>query len=261
MISLAERIKGFRKSAGISQEELSDLLKVSRPAISQIESGRRKLSASELIRLARIFGTSIDVLVDAKNEPRIVMEGGEEMKRPQPEVRISVPQRNLKKFREVLLYILNQVGSKPNVGQTVIYKLLYFIDFDYYERHERQLIGARYQKNRFGPTPMEFASVVKRMIDADEMVPVRSKYFKYPQTKYLPLRAPDLSELTADEMKVIDEVLAKHSDKTAAQISEYSHGDVPWLATKDDGIIRYESVFYRTSAYSVRTYSDDIPED
>ncbi|QQS18171.1 hypothetical protein IPL68_06065 [Candidatus Saccharibacteria bacterium] len=44
------------------------------------------------------------------------------------------PQTNPEKLREVLLYVLGKVGAKPNVGETVLYKLLYFIDFDYYEK-------------------------------------------------------------------------------------------------------------------------------
>ena len=77
-------------------------------------------------------------------------------KKKEREIRIDVPQKNLKKFKEVLLYILEKVGSKSNVGMTVLYKLLYFIDFDYYEKFEEQLIGATYIKNHFGPTPVEF---------------------------------------------------------------------------------------------------------
>jgi len=30
---------------------------------------------------------------------------------------------------------------------TVLYKILYFIDFDYYEKYEEQLMGALYIKN------------------------------------------------------------------------------------------------------------------
>ena len=43
---------------------------------------------------------------------------------------------------------------------TVLYKLLYFIDFDYYEKFEEQLVGATYIKNHFGPTPVEFKKIV-----------------------------------------------------------------------------------------------------
>lgn len=61
------------------------------------------------------------------------------------------------------MYILKKVGAKPNVGQMVLYKLLYFIDFDYYELFETQLMGLQYIKNHYGPTPVAFAKLVKDM--------------------------------------------------------------------------------------------------
>jgi uncharacterized phage-associated protein len=96
------------------------------------------------------------------------------------------------------------------------------------------------------------------MIDNKEIEKVKSQYFAFPQTKYLPLRPPDLSKLNAQELEVIDKVLDKLSDKNATQISEYSHRDVPWMTAIEGGKIEYESVFYRTPEYSVRQYGDDI---
>ena len=174
-------------------------------------------------------------------------------------MRISVPQKNLKKFKEVLLYILYRVGAKPNIGETVIYKLLFYIDFDYYERYEEQLIGATYIKNHFGPTPKEFVKIVEKMENDGELIRVKDKYFSHPQTKYLPLREPNLSVVNGREVELIDEVLNKLSDMNATQISEYSHHDVPWLTTDEGKIIPYESVFYRTPPYSVRNYSAGKP--
>jgi uncharacterized phage-associated protein len=149
--------------------------------------------------------------------------------------------------------MLNKVGSKPNIGETVLYKLLYFTDFDFYEKYEEQLIGATYIKNYYGPTPVEFEKIVAEIMDK-EIIKVKSKYYDYPQRKYLPLRKADLSKLRANEIEVIDKVLDKLSDMNAKQISDYSHDDVPWLTTKDNEVIEYESVFYRTPIYSVREY-------
>lgn len=88
--------------------------------------------------------------------------------------RIDVPESNVKKFKEVLLYVLEKVGAKPNVGQTVIYKLLYFIDFDYYELYEKQLTGAKYIKDHDGPTPQDFSKIVKQMQKAGEIEVVKT---------------------------------------------------------------------------------------
>lgn len=258
MIEPGKRIRELRKKLGISQERLAEKLGISRPAISQIENGERKICAEELQKLAEIFNMSVDSLLNPEKEPVVIVRDVKASYNTKPQIRINVPQKNLEKFKEVFLYILNKVGSKPNIGETVIYKLLYFIDFDYYEKYEEQLIGATYIKNRYGPTPLEFKKIVEKMIKEKEIEKVDSKYFEYPQTKYLPLRKPDFAKLKATEIEVVDEVLNKLSDMNANQLSEYSHNDVPWLTTEEDKTIEYEAVFYRTPPYSVREYSEDI---
>jgi transcriptional regulator with XRE-family HTH domain len=255
---LGLRLKAFREAAGISQQELAEKLAISRPTISQIESGDRKVAADELIKLSQIFNLSVDGLLDLEKQPKVMLAGDREKKPVKTRLRINVPQKNLEKFKEVLLYILDRAGSKSNVGETVIYKLLYFMDFNFYEKYEEQLIGATYRKNHYGPTPIEFKKIVDKMIAAKEIEKVESSYFSHPQTKYLPLRKPDLSGIKANEIAIIDEVLHRFSDMNAKQISDYSHGDVPWLTAENGGIIEYESVFYRTAPYSVREYGRDI---
>ena len=254
---IGKRIKSLRERAGYSQEKLANLLKISRVSLSQIETGGRKISAEEVARLSKIFNVTSDILLDLQKEIEVFLESTEQPKKQKQGIRINVPQKNLDKFKEVLLYILNKVGSKPNIGESVLYKLLYFIDFNYYEMYEEQLIGATYIKNNYGPTPKEFIVVIEEMLGYKDIVKVADKYFQYPQRKYLPLRPPDLSGLKANELKMIDEVLEKYSDMNAKQMSECSHKDVPWLTTDDGEIIDYESVFYRTPEYSVRTYSEE----
>ena len=260
MSQLGARIRQIRGSLGLSQQGLAEKLAVPRPSVSQIEKGERKVSAEELKKLAEIFNMSIDALLDARKEPQVtIREKGEAyITEPAPQMRINVPQKNLQKFKEVLVYILNSVGAKANVGETVIYKLLYFIDFDYYEKCEEQLIGATYLKNKWGPTPVEFRKIAEQMIAKGEIIEVKNKYFEYPQRKYLPLRRPDLSILKGSEIQVIDDVLCRLSDWTARQISEYSHNDVPWLTAEEGKAIEYESVFYRTAPYSVREEDDAV---
>ncbi|MEK6698875.1 MAG: type II toxin-antitoxin system antitoxin SocA domain-containing protein [Nitrospirota bacterium] len=254
---IGHRIKELREKVGMSQDALAKHMKLPRPAISQIESGARKIATDELIKFSQIFHVTVDDLLNPGKEPEVRLHEGREEKAPKPQMRISVPQKNLQKFKEVLLYILNKVGAKQNIGETVIYKLLYFMDFDFYEKYEEQLIGATYQKNKYGPTPIEFAKIVEQMTVREEIMKVKSEYFNYPQTKYLPLRTPDLTKLTATEVEVIDDVLNRLSDMNASQISAYSHGDVPWVTTNDGDAIEYESVFYRTPPYSVRAYAEE----
>lgn len=251
---IGKKVNDLRKSKDVSQQSLANYLGISRPAITQIEKGERYLTPEEILKLSEYFNISPNELINPKVKTEVIIQVAENLPRAEESLRISIPQKNLQKFKEVLLYILNKVGAKPNIGETVLYKILFYIDFDYYERYEEQLIGATYIKNHFGPTPKEFIRIVEKMERDKELTRLKDKYFTHPQTKYLPLREPDLSILSGREVEFIDEVLNKLSDMNAIQISEYSHNDVPWLTTDEGKVIPYESVFYRTPPYSVRNY-------
>jgi len=256
---LSKFIQQLRKRHGFTQEFMATELGISRPTYLQIERGERDITVTEAKKLADLFAINFnDFLQGQDTSAKLdVKKGAREPKGKKQEMRISVPQKNIAKFREVLLYILSRVGSKPSVGEVVICKLLYFIDFDFYEKYEEQLIGATYIKNHYGPTPVEFKTIVDDMIQKGEVVKVKGKYFNHMQTKYLPVRDPDLTKLKdARELHHIDEVIARLSDKNAVELSEYSHEDVPWIIAEENKPLDYEAVFYRTPKTSMRNYAE-----
>ena len=260
---LFQTIKKLRLRNDFSQEFMAEELGMSRPTYMQTEKGERELTVSEAQKLASIFSMSLeDFLAGRENPvPKIKLEKNikrVKSKKIKQEMRISVPQENIVKFKEVLLYILEKVGARPNIGETAIYKLFYFIDFDYYEKFEEQLIGAKYIKNHFGPTPIEFKKITDRMITSGEIEKVKSKHFQYEQKKYLPRRSADLKVLSAQEIQHIDEVLNRLAWKNATELSEYSHSDTPWRVHKIGEEISYETVFYRDDDHSVRNYEDEL---
>ena len=254
---MANNLKNLLSGHGISQEDLAEVFGISRPTAAKIIAGENEMTVSQVRKLAEALGvTSGEVLGEEK--PREVVLGKREHRaRPQRE-RISVPAEKAEKFKNVLLYITKKIGALPNVGQTVLYKILYFCDFDYYEKFEEQLIGARYIRNHYGPTPVAFAKIVKEMIADGEIEEIKTKYFKNDQTKYIPVKEPDLSMLSARELDHIDEEIKRLGSKTAAELSDFSHKDVPWIATPEGEEIPYEAVFYRTDDTSVRKYDDQV---
>ncbi len=256
---LSKKIKELRKEQGFSQEYIAQKLGLSRPTYMQIEKGERELTVPEAKQLADIFGLQlVNFLMGSKfTEPEVTLEKDVRKKEKQ-DIRIIMPRANVDKFKEVFLYVLSKIGAKPNIGETALYKLLYFVDFDYYEKFEEQLTGAKYIKNHYGPTPIEFKKITEEMERKGEIERVKSKYFQYEQKKYLPRREPILSKLSAQEIKHIDEVLTRLAEKNAQELTEYSHSDVPWRIHKNGEIISYESVFYRGQDHSVRNYDDEL---
>jgi len=226
-----------RKELSMSQSELAQRLGMSRPTLIKVEKGERALTVAETAMLKAVLASVSEHTNDT-------------------EMRINIPEQNLEKFKQVLLYTLEKVGAKPNVGMTVLYKLFYFMDFDFYEKHERQLMGLTYMRNKHGPTPREFVSVVESMKESGEIIEVKSKYFQHEQKKFLPKNETDLSLLTGQELELIDDVLQRYSDKSATTLSAMTHRDTPWLATAEGENIDYELAFYRPDEFSVRDYGE-----
>ena len=256
--NLFKIIKEKRLQNNFSQSFIAKELKMSRPTYVETEKGNRELTISEVQKLASIFSMSLNDLLDNKKKEVKIQFEKEKIVKKSTEIRISIPQQNVKKFKEVLLYVLEKVGSRPNIGETAIYKLLYFIDFDYYEKFEEQLIGAKYIKNHFGPTPIEFKKITDQMIENKEIERIRSKHFQYEQKKYLPIRSANLKILSAQEIQHIDKVLNRLAWKNAKELSAYSHSDTPWQVHETGEEISYESVFYRDNDHSVRNYEDEL---
>lgn len=234
-------IQNKRKLSGLSQSEVAKSLGMSRPTYTQLEQGKTRPSEEQRALLASIFGISKETL-EKNTKVKIVTS----------EIKVKeIPKENIERFKQVLLYVVSKVGNRPNIGQTALFKLLYFIDFDYYEKTQKYLIGATYIKNTHGPSPVSFAKISRDLQSNGQLVEVHSKYFNYDQKKYLVTSEPEVSLLSASELKHIDDELERLASKSARELSELSHIDTPWKVAKDKQVLNYRHVFYRPDETSM----------
>ncbi|MFZ2906275.1 MAG: type II toxin-antitoxin system antitoxin SocA domain-containing protein [Cyclobacteriaceae bacterium] len=254
---IGNRIATLRKRKDLSQLELAKMLEMTRPSLAQIELGNRNINARELLKLSEILEVSIDNLL-GKNFMinHTLPEEKVKKKKQEPEERVSVPDLKVDKFKQVLLYILERCAGKPNIGETVLNKLLYFIEFNYYERYEQHMIGATFKKLQFGPVPQNMDAILSKMEEESLVKTFKTDYHGFMQKRFLPLAKPDLTQLKASEIEIIDHVISTLSDFSAKSISLYSHKDLPWKATEDGEVIDYELALYREPPYTARIYNN-----
>lgn len=65
MMTIGNRIKGYRKQSGFSQESLARFLGVDQTLISRVESGERALGVESLEKLAALFGVELSAFEQA----------------------------------------------------------------------------------------------------------------------------------------------------------------------------------------------------
>ena len=66
MRELADRVVAIRKEKGVTQNELAEILGITQPMVSKIESGAFRLNGEVIVKLAKLFEVSTDELLGLK---------------------------------------------------------------------------------------------------------------------------------------------------------------------------------------------------
>ena len=153
------------------------------------------------------------------------------------------------KFRDLMLYLAHECRDADYFGSTKLCKLLYYCDFSAFLRNGRPITGADYVKQAHGPMPARFYEIRNELV-SDRQATVESRtVYHHTQDRLVPA-FQDASELElrlaqdADEMKSIKETLTVMKDMTAAEASEYSHGELGWIVAQIGDTIPYESAYF-----------------
>ena len=158
---------------------------------------------------------------------------------------------NKEKFKCIISYIINRCENKTNIETSRICNLLYFSDFNYYEKYETPITDETYIKYETNPYPQHFDEIINEMVNDNSIMIENESYFK----TIIP-EVPDVSCLNTKELSVINEAIDKISDLSTKEVIEYSNGDMPWMIAEDNEELDYEYVFYRDPEYSVREYNN-----
>lgn len=76
--AIAGRLRTARETMGLSQGQAAGRLDMHRPTISEIEAGRRRVSAEEIVRFAELYGVDAKWIMegsssDVKDSDKIIL--------------------------------------------------------------------------------------------------------------------------------------------------------------------------------------------
>ena len=166
--------------------------------------------------------------------------------------------KTMDKFRELIIYIVHNYNNSETLTETKLWKLLYFCDADFYEKHKRTITGIEYFKNTYGATP-DIKVVDKVLPELKDSVKVET--IKKADGKKIKLYKPDdnyqpsYKLLTADEIEEIRKTCEKYYRLSASDVSVLAHKDPPYLGTDMRKPIDFKFVNYREDEI------DDIDEN
>jgi hypothetical protein len=151
------------------------------------------------------------------------------------------------KFRELVVYIAQRCAEDPSFGDTRLNKVLFFSDAFALQHLGQPITGARYQKLRYGPAPRALLPA-RRELEA--LGDVRVERVGDPaRTVTVPLRDPDVSLFSENELELVDEVINLFEGHTATLVSHLSHLNSPgWNLVEVEEDIPLESQMLSSKA-------------
>ena len=154
------------------------------------------------------------------------------------------------KLQELILYIADRCEDEEEFGSTKLNKILFFADFTAYARTGHAITGEQYQKLEHGPAPRRLLPAIDALKRENALAEKTRGYYGYPQRWYVALRDPDLTQFTAEDIAIVDEVVDRLRGKTGADVSHLSHTFVGWRAAKMNEDIPYETAWISSAPLS-----------
>lgn len=125
-------------------------------------------------------------------------------------------------------------------------KLLYYLDFDFFEKYGRSVTGDEYLRFDNGPVPRMGEKIIKEMDGKEIKITKREIGNGYNDQLHIEALADfDMNVFGKEELMMLEEIACKWEKFTGSEIKNASHGEAPWIATKPDDVIDYNLVYYR----------------
>ena len=146
------------------------------------------------------------------------------------------------KFAELVLLIASESTNDTKFGEVKLHKLLYFSDFRAYARWGESITGARYMRNRYGPTARVLGHVLDELEGEGRASIETADYYGHPQRRVVPKDAPRKGMFSGDEIDLVSSIIDEFRDVDATEISNVSHVAPGWQIARDREDIPYFTV-------------------
>ena len=158
---------------------------------------------------------------------------------------------NRKKYQNAVLYLCQELRGEVR-GKKKLAKLLYFIDFDFYEKYAKSITGDIYKALPMGPVPSALVSVTEEMIKMKILeVKKENEYEGYIPTEiYRSIKKPDLSIFSEEEIRMLKRVVKRYGHLSGKQLQDLTHAEAPYTAAKPNEEVPYEFTYYRGTDFN-----------
>lgn len=149
------------------------------------------------------------------------------------------------KYRAAFVYLLKELNKIE--GKKKACKLLYFLDFDFFEAYEKPFTGETYFKYKMGPFTKSFEFVTNDLKE-DGYIDIKKerKSFNHEHDTNTYIFKKEIEyKFSAEEKAMLDRVIKVYGSQNGKMLENLSHEQAPWQAVEMSQPIPYEFSYYR----------------
>lgn len=155
------------------------------------------------------------------------------------------------KYKQAILYLCYKLGKEIR-GKKKLAKLLYFVDFDFFEKYEKPITGELYKSLPMGPFPTNIEAILKSL-EKEKRIVVKNENTGNgynPTEVYISKDKADIKVFRESEIKILNRVVLKYGHLTGKQLEDLTHSEAPYIGTIPGKEIAYELSFYRGTDFA-----------
>jgi putative zinc finger/helix-turn-helix YgiT family protein len=218
----------------------SDLIKsVENPSsfLETLDKNKDNLSLSDYNKISQNIKKCIEEekgdLIEEKNTELVTLEFGE------------IKFDKLQGTIAAILLNLKQIGLEYTY-RTKLFKLLWFVEAEYYQKYGRRLTDIEFTHLPHGPVPDNYDSLMmyfqnnKLLVERREEEEFSGKYFEV--TKIFLLDESAEKYLEEKEKKTVENIISKYGNLSSRELSDISHEDDRYKNTFNGDIMRFDGL-------------------
>ncbi|MFC1622497.1 Panacea domain-containing protein [Patescibacteria group bacterium] len=153
------------------------------------------------------------------------------------------------KYQQAILYFCWKLGKEIR-GKKKLAKLLYYLDFDYYEKYQKYFTGEVYKKLPMGPFPISLESISSEMENKKQLIIEKKEEWNgyNPTEIYKVTKKPNIN-FSDQEKQMLDRVVQKYGHLNGKQLENLTHAEAPYIGAEEKKEIPYELSFYRGTEF------------
>ena len=218
---MTEFIKELRIERWVSQQELADLLGVTRQTYSKLENWKIDPTLWQAVKISEFFGVDVARFL------------------PWDTQTTAPKQIDWEKYKQIIKNFI-KYGSDDDwkITKTKLAKLCYLLDFAWYYYNLESITWLEYRRIQQWPVPDAYFRTIEELQE-EESIMIHQCWQAYLIEN---IEEPRHDKLSEDEMNLLEKIAGKWKSNDTKEIVDFTHHQLPRMSCGDKEIIPYDLI-------------------